>query len=134
PPRFHALFDELAHRGYFGLGRGAVRGFVRKNADEAHAYPPGFKLPLPSTILSNGVAADRHRAECSSARRGAPGLADQATASGANFRRSRRFWNRRSPCRTLKRGSTPTVSSEGSRNSHARSSCSNAASLFSIPA
>src|SRR5215831_16304172 len=36
PPRFHALFDELAHGGHFGLRRGAVRGFVRKNADEAH--------------------------------------------------------------------------------------------------
>src|SRR5262249_24978468 len=63
PPRLHALFDEFAHSGHFGLGRGAVRGFVRENADEAHVYPPGSNFCLPATILSNGGAANRHDAQ-----------------------------------------------------------------------
>src|SRR6185295_17649611 len=36
PSGLHGVFDELPHRGHLGLRRQAVRGFVRKDTDEAH--------------------------------------------------------------------------------------------------
>src|SRR6185295_18677271 len=62
PPLLHTFFDELAHRGHFGLRRGAVRRFVRENADEAHVCPPWPNFAFYN-VLSNARGANRHHAE-----------------------------------------------------------------------